>query len=367
MTGPAKTIIKALTEAARADDLVGARALLRTFPQAVAHWQPIMTAAYYGSAKVAKLLLDRGAEPDIEAQNSFRHRPLHRCLEPKKTIQQGPGHLLVVKHLLSAGADPTLTAGPGRWTALGQAATAAHMEAIALLREAAPALDIFHAAALYEQDGLNLVLKRARSTADVIDEVGRSPLHWLARSGLHAVEGHGPEESVALAKQLLEAGIPVNAKDREHGNTALWLLVAWQAENHMLARYLLENGADPDLCMFPASYNGDMKMLELLHRFKATLDPVAFNGHTPLLHSVKHKSYEALPWLLEKGADPNSVNGEGDTALHEAVRAKASPWVLESLIRHGADLGKRNAKGETATTLARRLKQFKALAVLTQA
>ncbi len=365
MTGSAKTIIKAVTEAARADDVVAAKALLRTFPQAAAHWQPIMTAAYHGSAKVAKLLLDRGADPNAEAENSFRHRPLHRCLEPKKTIQQGPGHLLVVTHLLTAGAEADLAAGPGHWTALGQAASAANIAAIALLREAVPQLDIFHAAILYDRNALGRALKRARSSADVIDEIGRSPLHWLARSGLYAAEGHGPEESVALAKQLLDAGIPIDAKDRGQGSTALWLLVAWQAENQSLAHFLLERGAAPDLCMFPASYNGDTQMLNLLHRFKATLDPVAFNGSTPLFHSVKHGSYEALPWLLEKGADPNFVNPTGDPVLHEAVRVGASPWVLESLIKHGADLDKRNAKGETA--LAQRLKQFKALAVLTQA
>lgn len=51
--------------------------------------------------------------------------------------------------------------------------------------------------------------------------------------------------------------------------------------------------------------------------------------------------------LLEDGADPNAVDGDGNTALHWAAENGATE-VARVLIEYGADVTRTNYNGETA-------------------
>ena len=92
---------------------------------------------------------------------------------------------------------------------------------------------------------------------------------------------------------LLAAGADPDLKDdaMAGGHTALWRAVA--ADERLVARALLEAGADPDI----ASAHGD----------------------TPLAFAVRIGHAETAELLLRAGADPDLPNETGDTPLMAAV------------------------------------------------
>jgi ankyrin repeat protein len=58
-----------------------------------------------------------------------------------------------------------------------------------------------------------------------------------------------------------------------------------------------------------------------------------FSGllYTPLHNSVSRGHFEAVKFLVERGADLNATNSEGETALHLAVKHRF-PKIIEYLI-----------------------------------
>lgn len=85
------------------------------------------------------------------------------------------------------------------------------------------------------------VTEVARLIADgedvaAVDDSQFTPLHLASQ------QGH-----LGVAKVLVNAGAPVNARD-SYGNTPLWRAVfAFQGGDPELIRLLLEAGADPDI------------------------------------------------------------------------------------------------------------------------
>ncbi len=61
-----------------------------------------------------------------------------------------------------------------------------------------------------------------------------------------------------------------------------------------------------------------------------------FNGYTPLHLAVRLGKYHVIKLLLEKNANPNSIDNEQKSPLHMA--AKCSPDIVELLLDNGADV-----------------------------
>jgi len=76
---------------------------------------------------------------------------------------------------------------------------------------------------------------------------------------------------------------------------------------------------------------------------------------TKAMCSLLHWNHNrGVPWLLAHGADPNWLHDKfGNSALHEAVKRRASDEVIRLLLEHGADPKLKNADGLTAVQLAR--------------
>jgi ankyrin repeat protein len=77
---------------------------------------------------------------------------------------------------------------------------------------------------------------------------------------------------------------------------------------------------------------------------------------TPLLYAAgrgtERKGSACFEFLLSKGANLDSVDERGDSALHIAAYY-ANATVIESLLRHAVNVNSTNKTGKTALKLAR--------------
>lgn len=67
---------------------------------------------------------------------------------------------------------------------------------------------------------------------------------------------------------------------------------------------------------------------------------------TPLFYSLEFGNEELIKYILEKGADVNSINGETkDTPLHEISSGFLS--ICKILVKKGADVNAKNTLDQT--------------------
>lgn len=151
----------------------------------------------------------------------------------------------------------------------------------------------------------------------------------------------------ATVGALLGHGANVNAQDSLN-RTALYHAVT---QGHGdVAITLLKHKANPNLSpdskgpLYHAVAAGNAPLVELMLREGATADNAE---HPSLLVAAALGHTKIAEMLLEKKANVNAVNEEGDTALHVAA-AKGHQYVAKLLLRKEASTALRNTFGETA-------------------
>ena len=147
------------------------------------------------------------------------------------------------------------------------------------------------------------------------------------------------------AKLLLDSGININhltydvfeedllESDQDERKTLLHHAVfATDKENVPLIKWLLEQGADPDIPSLEGDHPlhdivwDEIAALELLCDYGADPNARDSNGNTPLMtcitsgHTWNHEEARAIIPIIATGSDINAKNSEGNTALHLAVR-----------------------------------------------
>ena len=134
--------------------------------------------------------------------------------------------------------------------------------------------------------------------------------------------------------------------------TALWYALAW-GRNRPLASFLLKSGADPDHCMFALAYADDLASAKILRRHGAGIEEM-FGGETPLIHAIRHRRARFAAWLLKEGANANTRDRRGMSALHHAVRRRLPDAILKKLLEAGADTNAVATDGTSVAQLATR-------------
>lgn len=359
---------KAYCEAIAAGDGTALKAAIEREPAAAEHWKPIVDAAFAGRADMVKALLAAGADPNVRSGTAGRHTPLTRLTEHHATIPRHDGHREALAALLEGGADPNLRAGPHDFEPLAYASMAAAENFIDMLASGGARIGIHLAGCLLDERRLEREL-RDPVAAGAVDSRGRTPLHYVALSGLWKTRGSA--RALRCASRLLDAGADVNAAeeiadgDEIFRATPLWHALAWQ-RHQALAEFLLDRGADPNPAVFAVSYQGNEPSCDLLDRYGADWNQV-FNGRTPLMDLMHFRRPAGARWLIARGVDVDLADPSGRTALHFAAMQGVRADHVVRLLQAGADPGAKDADGRTPLDYAVLRKRTRLIDVLKRA
>ncbi len=185
----------------------------------------------------------------------------------------------------------------------------------------------------------------------VRDERGRGWLHQACMA-----PATDAEASIRTVDLLLGLGLGLDDAAFTEGAwraTPLWHAIS-RGRNLALAEHLLKLGCDPDHCLFAAAWNEDRAAIRLLLAHGADIEEGADRGDTPLLGAVAWSRFGPAEELLIGGANPDSQDRNGRTALHLMLRKGTAPEHFRMFVRHGARGDIPDGEGRTAVELLRR-------------
>ena len=356
---------------------------------------PLMTAARTGDAAIVEALLDHGADVNAVTAETWSTALMWALAAP---------HHDVARLLLARGADPNLETSAG-FTTLMFAARNGDVAMGRALVEAgvdvnAPGSDGTHALPFA------IIAGQAGFARFLLDE-GADPNHRAGGvAGLHAAAGgvgtwlgdwyrrHGrvggrlrASERLELVDALLAAGADPNARITSwamlmsyigyprkgafepfapgtgdlQGATPLWV-----------AAFDLNGAPSQVFSVIPSFTGSSTDILTRLLEAGADLTLTTVDGTTPLMaaaglgratytprqpRGVRSPTAEAAVRLLvEAGADVNATNEADFTALHGAT-FRGLNEVIEYLVAQGADIDARDFRGRTAYRMAEGAKQ----------
>jgi uncharacterized protein len=340
----------------------------------------LMTAARAGHPGVLKLLLDAGADVNAKEAVAGETALMWAALE-----NHADAVTLLVAHGASINARSNETTFPrlrfgdgivarqtvlprGDWTALMYAARQNAIDAARALADAGADLN------LADPDGttalvfaiinghfdLAKLLVEKGADPNIADERGMAALYaTVDMSTLDETVGrpnpkpHSTISAADLVSTLLERGASPNA--------ALKSPVLERVHNDGDAS--LAEGATP---LMRAAKDTDVAVMKSLLDHGADVHARTKKLQTPLMYAAsrlsgfrgtpnrgtEHAALAAIELCLDRGADVNAVDENGQTAVHLAV-AQAEDSVIRLLASRGANLNAKDKQGRTPIDLAR--------------
>jgi hypothetical protein len=158
------------------------------------------------------------------------------------------------------------------------------------------------------------------------------------KSGYTPLMGAINNERIVNAKILIDAGADVNARIPENGDTALTLPLYYKRDSHEGVSLLLGKGANPN-----------------------TTNSV---GRSALILATFGQPSLVVAALLQAGANVNAQDLNGNTALMAAVEFK-NVEAVKLLLKAHADRALRNKAGQTALSIASSENQTEIVQLLT--
>ena len=348
----------ALHWAAQHDDLALTKTLLAAGANAKAANRygvtPLSLACVNGNETIVTALLDAGAEA-----NTTLHGGETVLMTAARTGRVGP-----VKALLARGAKVDAADRKGQ-TALMWAAAEGNVEVVELLIQSGADIRtrlksgftplLF--AAREGRTGVVRILLKAGADMNERKAGGRAPGNGTSALLLAVENGH-----FELAMELVKAG--ANPNDSRSGFTPL----------HTLTWVRKPNRGDDESGQPPPDGSGNLTSLEFARQLivlgaevNTPLDKgapsrgrLSLAGATPFLMAAKTADLPPMKLLVELGADPLRPNKDGATPLMAAAGLGCSALTEEAgteaecleavawLLSHGADVNTVDANGETA-------------------
>ena len=324
----------------------------------------LMLASRSGNVDLAKMLLSRGANPNAR----------ERAGQSALMWAAAEGHTALIRALLDAGAECNAKSESG-FTPFLFAVRQGHLEATRTLLAAGADVNAMLTRGgrganrttplmLAVQNGhFELAIALIDSGADPNDlRTGFTPLHMLPGvrkpdssdgSDGAAPQGAGHLSSLDFVREIVKRGANVNLR-----------LPKGTPKMPATSSTVATEGATP---MLFAADRSDVPLMRLLLELGA--DPLIpnFNNTTPLMAAAglgtkeameeageESEAVEAVNLLLDRGADINGVDNNGDTAMHGAAE-NMYPRVVNLLAQRGADpavWSKPNKQGRTPLFIA---------------
>jgi len=336
---------------------------------------------------IVKLLLDKKNNTNVNMQDKNGDTALIYAIEKKR--------LKTINYLLQNGADPNKTDNNGR-SSLTLAIEKQHIVILNCLLE--NGADPHHrdhkktTTLMTAADQGNLIVfnQLLQKQVDLIatDESGNSALMFAAQNGHLTI--------IKTIVTLLEfnAKSQINMQNA-YGHTALY--IAAQNGHDQIVNYLLQMGADPDIGdnnyqvipLITAVHNGHALVIQKLLEFaknnisysptmlNSALIQAVKNGRaaviqsllpfttnpennsypttmlttTNLIQTVKNKHSVIVEMLIDAGANINSKDNEGLSALMWAVKANNFKMV-QYLVKKGIDPNRTDNNGNSALIFA---------------
>lgn len=334
----------------------------------------LMTVARTGNVEAAKVLLAHGA--DVNSKEQWRQQtPLMWAA--------AECHPEVAQELIAHGADVNaeqvqwqwerqVTKEPrekwmplGGFTALHFAARQGCLASTELLVKAGAGINAKNPngfspillAIINAHYDVAAYLADQGADVNITDEVGRTPLyaavdmHTLPDSNLPwPTELNNKLTSLDLIQVLLAHGANVNAQ--------LLKQQPYRSKVDRGADTMLTTGSTP---LLRAAKAGDVEVIKALLAKGADPKLATKFGMTPIMaaaglgskeedttgrHKTQAEAVESIQLFLNAGEDVNSVDRQGDTALHGAAQ-KGYDQVVQFLADHGAKLDIKDKRGRT--------------------
>lgn len=175
------------------------------------------------------------------------------------------------------------------------------------------------------------ILLNAEADVNALDYRGQSTLM------LATIYNHS-----SAVELLIKRGAKVNYED-DQGFTALKRAVF--IKDSKVTKILVENGAriceSQNLVHFAVVYN-QFEIVESLKHGGARLDTRDSIGKTPLMVAIEYRNLEMVKFLLELGANPNTINHlSKSTSLHMSIFYIKDAGIIETyidlLLKYGAN------------------------------
>ena len=265
---------------------------------------PLMYAAWVGSPEAMKLLLDRGADPNLTNSSG------------STALMMSVTEIAKVRMLLERGADVNKATPRGRTALL-----------LAALSE--PSADIVR------------LLIGAGADVKAVDAFGTTFLNAAAFGN-----------DTATVRMALDAGVEVDKVDFQ-GFTPL--INASSSGNLETVRMLLAKGANVNATSGDGAFQ------------KVKAGTIALARFTPLMSAVPFAPTAVVKTLLDAGANVNAQDIRGMTPLMLAIATdRQNADTIRALIAKGADVNIKSLAGETALDWARKIGSVPVTDVLTK-
>jgi ankyrin repeat protein len=185
-------------------------------------------------------------------------------------------------------------------------------------------------------------LIEAGADATARDIYGETPLIEAAMSG-----------NMEIVTIFLDAGADVNAVNAQNDDGSTPLMRAAQGGNIDGVKLLLQLGAEVDA----RDDDGNTALLQIITHLRDVVSSEElqdFKGRSQLYSYVQRLS-ALFKELVANGADVNTTNNNGETALIIAAQAYGVSLtaVVETLLEAGVDVSARDNDGKTALMYAR--------------
>ena len=150
--------------------------------------------------------------------------------------------------------------------------------------------------------------------------------------------------------------------------TMLWLTkLAAMGAVLMAAPAHAQTQADSEIFLAAVEAQDNNKVVDLATRKgRAVINSRGYSGVTPLTVAVRKRLGTYVNFLLQKGADPNLAEKNGDTALMIAARSGYLEGI-NSMLTAAAQVDATNRQGETALIIAVQNRQIAATKRLLEA